>query len=563
MDDDDDGALLTPEAEVGGKREQEQLLTPESEREKRVRGGGSKGKASTEQPKTQPPAATASDGTNGNKRKAEEDANGPAKRTDSGLEGNMNNYRKIKKVGVGAYGSVFMAENTETKEIVAVKVTSRNEDPVLGGFPLSLLREIGILRKLSHDNIVKIHEVSKTAAGDPLIVMEFCQSSLQELLNSRKHGLSFSEVKYVIRQILDATNHMHEKGILHRDLATKNVLFNLSGEIKVCDFGISRKAFGQDPEYGFLPAKDLENPNMIVSMPYRAIELLLGDNAYGPALDVWSCGCILGEILLCQGGKRQTLFGGEPGNPNKTPQTTVEAIFEMLGKPTDETWPGFSKLSLLKEYAKTSARIEKAKAHKEVGEERAFLRKFFMSGDGQCATQKYSLTESCFDLMGKLLTLCPADRNTAREALTHRLFTDKPYPEWHAWHWALADKDISKADQMRKAATSPPLGDERSAQDLLREISKEEDRRKGPEKDPDTGKTLQEKTKEALLKRANDKKMAEEKKAAALKAAAEKKAAASEKLPPGWTKHFSASKQKYYYHDQKTGQNRWDPPPKR
>eukprot|EP00420_Gonyaulax_spinifera_P020542 CAMPEP_0197908352 /NCGR_PEP_ID=MMETSP1439-20131203/66687_1 /TAXON_ID=66791 /ORGANISM="Gonyaulax spinifera, Strain CCMP409" /LENGTH=69 /DNA_ID=CAMNT_0043529841 /DNA_START=30 /DNA_END=235 /DNA_ORIENTATION=- len=69
--------------------------------------------------------------------------------------------------------------------------------------------------------------------------MEFCQSSLLELIHSQKHDLSFSEIKYIIRQVLDATGHLHAHGILHRDLATKNVLFNLSGEIKVCDFGIS------------------------------------------------------------------------------------------------------------------------------------------------------------------------------------------------------------------------------------------------------------------------------------------------------------------------------------
>lgn len=164
----------------------------------------------------------------------------------------------MEKVGVGAYGSVFRAKCIETNAIVALKETTRAEDVRLGGFPLSLLREISILRRVNHENIVQIIEVVSTHEGNPLLVMEFCQASLLELLHSPVHDLSFSEVKYIIRQVLDATSHLHHHGILHRDLATKNVLFNLSGEIKVCDFGISRMAFGYDDEFGFVSAEDLE-----------------------------------------------------------------------------------------------------------------------------------------------------------------------------------------------------------------------------------------------------------------------------------------------------------------
>jgi len=99
-------------------------------------------------------------------------------------------YRKIEKVGVGAYGNVFKAENCETKEIVAIKVTFRQEDPLVGGFPVSLLREIGILKRVRHENIVQIHEVAHTPQGDPLVVMEFCQASLLELIHSQKTCLS-------------------------------------------------------------------------------------------------------------------------------------------------------------------------------------------------------------------------------------------------------------------------------------------------------------------------------------------------------------------------------------
>lgn len=475
--------------------------------------------------------------------------------------------KKIKKVGVGAYGSVFLAENTETKELVAIKTTARAEDPVLGGFPLSLIREIMILKRCQHENIVKIHEVAQTPSGEPLIVMEYCQSSLLELLNSRQHGLSFSEVKYVIRQILDATRHMHDKGILHRDLATKNVLFNLSGEIKVCDFGISRMSFGQDPEYGFLPATKMEDPNMIVSIPYRAIELLLGQRAYGPALDVWAAGCILGEILLCQGGKRRTFFGGDPegpGGPNKTPQQFVEEIFSILGKPTEKRWPRFSDLPLYRTsfdvYLRSSSKLEVAyRDHNLRGcdDERACARAFFTVGAGKCVMNKYSLSENCFDLLGGLLCFDPQARLSPGDALSHAFFTEKPLPEWHKWHWELASKDIARGGDMRKQ--SKDGADE--AQTLLRHLSQDTvpGEKGASEKAP---KSAKEQHMEALRERANEKKQVEEKRKAI--AAAEKAMAAqkTEQLPPGWTKHWSSSKQRYYYHDKSTAQNSWSAPKK-
>lgn len=547
----DDSPLLTPEAAP------ERLLTPEAERV--GNGRASAAGAGQEQARS---------GASGKRKGIEETQEDDLKRSDSTLSvmsrtSSAEKYKRIKKVGKGAYGNVFMSENTETKEIVAVKVTSRMEDPILGGFPLSLLREICILKRLKHDNIVKIFEIAATPSGDPLIVMEYCQSSLLELLNSRQHGLSFSEVKYVIRQVLDATNYMHERGILHRDLATKNVLFNLSGEIKVCDFGISRVAFGQDEEHGFVSAADMENPNMIVSLPYRAIELLLGQCNYGPALDVWAAGCIMGEILLCQGGNRRTFFGGEQGNPNKTPQSTCQEIFYICGKPNEETWPGFNKLPLLKNYCGSGLQMERPKGQTGIGEERDFIRKFFLSGEGKAATQKYSLTEGCFDLMGGLLTLDPARRMTAADALKHSFFDQKPMPEWHAWHWALASNDIPRGDDMRKQEGDK--GDD--ARRMLRALEKSSGQVQVEGAKDEEGKevktmSLKEKTKFDMDRRATEKKQLEEKKKEAQRAA-EKKKADSEKMPPGWTKHWSSSKQRYYYHDGKSGQNQWVPPTSR
>eukprot|EP00811_Abedinium_folium_P020055 NODE_2901_length_2124_cov_14.278418.p1 GENE.NODE_2901_length_2124_cov_14.278418~~NODE_2901_length_2124_cov_14.278418.p1 ORF type:complete len:621 (+),score=212.95 NODE_2901_length_2124_cov_14.278418:238-1863(+) len=514
-------------------------------------------------------------------------------------------YRKMDRVGVGAYGSVYKAERVETDEVVAIKVTSRVEDPVLGGFPLSLLREIGILRRVSHESIVQMYEVAATPEGNPLIVMEFCQASLLELLHSPRHDLSFSEVKYIIRQVLDATACLHRHGVLHRDLATKNVLFNLSGEVKVCDFGISRMAFGNDEELGYVSATELEDPNMVVSLPYRAIELLLGERRYGPALDIWAVGCILGEILLCKSGRLQTLFGGDPARPNKTPQMVVEDIFNLLGRSTEETWPGFTRLPLLK--ALSSAKTACAVAHTATNAERIRVRRFFLSGDGACAHAKYCLTESCFDLFAGLLSLCPDRRVTAEEAAKHGFFGEKPAPEWHAWHWAKVSSEIPRGDDMRRQ------GSAEDTRRLLRELSRRDSEKVAADDEAAARShiSLKERTREALEKRAERaqaaaaaKEKAAERRAAAVVAAAAAKqkalqaaaAAATTRagagagaratapggerggsgggggsggatggdsgaaLLPGWTKHWSQSRNRYYYHDESTGANQWHAP---
>jgi serine/threonine protein kinase len=552
----EDSPLLTPDApgdrgvQRGGRKvvEEDPLFTPEDER------GNKLGKRKHSEPE------------------------GPLQRSETSQSGwppfvgrtvsaspagspSAERYKKIKKVGVGAYGSVYMAQNVETEEIVAVKQTSRKEDPVWQGFPLSLLREIAILRSCKHPSIVQLHELWHPPSGDPLMVMEYCQSSLLELLNSRSHdhNLSFSEVKYIIRQVLDATRHMHEKGILHRDLATKNVLFNLSGEIKVCDFGISRFAFGEDEEFGFVSARKMEPPNMIVSLPYRAVELLLGQEDYGPALDIWSAGCILGEILLCQGGVRRTFFGGNPERPNKTDTAIVEEIFLICGRPTEQTWPRFTRLPWLSRHIKDSQRqLDRLPAHTGDGtcEERLFLRKFFVSGSGKGAHTKYHLSEACLELLGGLLTLCPAKRFTAEDALKHSFFSEKPTPEWHAWHWALAKDEIARGDDMKRQEKDE-LDTKAS---LLRRLSTEDGG--GVEVDGEKVKSVKERAKEALERRASEKKLQEERRLAAAAAQQQQQrgGAGDERMPHGWTKHWSSSKQCYYYHDASTGKNQWHAP---
>eukprot|EP00928_Gymnodinium_smaydae_P002368 TRINITY_DN10840_c0_g1_i2.p1 TRINITY_DN10840_c0_g1~~TRINITY_DN10840_c0_g1_i2.p1 ORF type:complete len:192 (-),score=54.55 TRINITY_DN10840_c0_g1_i2:54-629(-) len=182
-------------------------------------------------------------------------------------------------------------------------------------------------------------------------------------------------------------------------------------------------------------------------------------------------------------------------------------------------------------------------------EERMFLRKFFASGAGKCAHSKYSLTEACFDLLGSLCTLCPEKRQTAKDALKHNFFAEKPMPEWHAWHWAMGNSEIARGNDVKRQERD--AGDDARA--MLRKLSSnfEDSGAPGEAKGAGQPKTMKERRLEELERRANEKRQQEERRKAARK---------EEELPPGWTKHWSSSKQRYYYHDSATGENRWSPP---
>ena len=300
-----------------------------------------------------------------------------------------NKYKKLEKVGAGSYGSVYKAVNKSTGELVAIKEqkVQQYED-----FPINVLREVQILRRLDHTNIVKLHEVVQTKNDELVLVLEFCHSSLYDLLRSNEQKLAISEMKYISLQLLEAITYMHDRGVLHRDLATKNVLINYSGEIKVCDFGISRLAFAFDAEFGLVSSSCLEDPNTIVTLPYRAIELLLGECCYGSPLDVWSIACIIGEMLLYQIDKRKPFFAGR-----------------------DET-------SMVKEILRTLGH--------EQGGEIAYIKHFFKYGEVRRVHADYNIADQFYDLLGSLFRLSPTRRLQAANACKHSWFTEKPAPKW-------------------------------------------------------------------------------------------------------------------------------------
>jgi cell division cycle 2-like protein len=199
-------------------------------------------------------------------------------------------FDRLNHIEEGSYGYVSRAREEATGEIVAIKKlkldTARD-----AGFPVTALREIQCLNAAKHRHIVQLREVVNgegSARGDVYIVMEFLEHDLKTLQEDMEEPFMPSEVKTLMLQLGSAVEFLHEHWILHRDLKTSNILMNNRGEIKLADFGMAR--FCGDP-----PPENLTQ--LVVTLWYRSPELLLGATTYDSSVDMWSLGCIFGELL--------------------------------------------------------------------------------------------------------------------------------------------------------------------------------------------------------------------------------------------------------------------------
>ncbi|GAM40238.1 hypothetical protein TCE0_038f12424 [Talaromyces pinophilus] len=207
----------------------------------------------------------------------------------------VDNYERLNHIEEGSYGLVSRAKDLATGEIVALKKLKIDNAP--DGFPVTGLREIQTLQRARHINVVNLREiVMGNSMNDVYLVMDFLEHDLKTLLDDMQEPFLPSETKTILQQILSATEFLHSNWILHRDLKTSNLLLNNRGEVKLADFGMARY-FG-DPKPAHLT-------QLVVTLWYRAPELLLGAERYGAEIDMWSVGCIFGELL-----RKEPLFQG-------------------------------------------------------------------------------------------------------------------------------------------------------------------------------------------------------------------------------------------------------------
>ena len=297
-------------------------------------------------------------------------------------ESTKKDYQKIEKLGSGAYGTVYKALMKKNQKIVAVKRIKINLDTE--GIPSSALREISILRNLHHENIEKILDIITTDTK-LYMVLEFIEFDLQsffEKLSQEPKITNYSHeelIKIILKQILKGVEYLHSKKIIHRDLKPQNVLINKELTIKLADFGLSRKLSFEKRPY----------TQEVLSLWYRAPELLLGSNIYNEAIDIWSIGCIFGFLIL-----KNTLFEGE----NEIDQ--LNKIMKFLGTPNFSQIPYYYNFNL-----------------------NNYQFMYYPQSDFR---EKFNnFDENGIDLLKKMLNYDPELRISCKEALAHPYFINK------------------------------------------------------------------------------------------------------------------------------------------
>lgn len=291
-------------------------------------------------------------------------------------------YEKIKFIGEGQFATVFMARDTLTDKIVAIKKIKRgNIQDTRDGINRTALREIKLLQELNHENVISLLDVYGKDSGISL-VFEKLEVDLEDILRSSTIILTPSHIKSYILMTLRGLEYLHSNFILHRDLKPNNLLLNENNILKIADFGLAR-TFGS-------PSRVYTH--QVVTRWYRAPELLYGSKMYGTGIDIWAVGCILAELFL-----RNPIFPGD------TDLETLDKIITVLGPPTERNWHGVTDLP---DYVE-----------------------FKSSSNGVPFTEIFTaVNQEGIDLLSSLLKLCPAKRCDCTKALKMPYFHKPPYP---------------------------------------------------------------------------------------------------------------------------------------
>lgn len=230
-----------------------------------------------------------------------------------------------KPLGEGTYGKVFKAIQKQTGDSVAmkkIKLDSRDE-----GVPISAIREIAIIKALDHPNIVKLLDVLCSPSRLELIY-ELVDTDLKKFMKCVNFRLSPKNIRNLQFQLCRGIDFCHTRRVLHRDIKPQNLLINRSSRLlKIADFGLARACILPLPQY----TRD------VATIWYRAPELLLGSSLYSIPVDLWAVWCVLGEMAT-----------GAPLFPGDSEIGTIFKVFQKLGTPTADQWPGVVNLPCFK-----------------------------------------------------------------------------------------------------------------------------------------------------------------------------------------------------------------------
>lgn len=284
----------------------------------------------------------------------------------------MTEYKKICKIGEGTYGVVYKAMDNHEKIWALKKIRLETEEE---GIPSTAIREISLLKELHHPNIVRLEDVFHTEKRLTL-VFEYLDQDLKKLLDGSDSGLDKGTIQSYLYQLLDGVAYCHAHRVLHRDLKPQNLLINREGKLKLADFGLAR-AFG-------IPVRQYTHE--VVTLWYRAPDVLMGSKQYSTPVDIWSVGCIFAEMV-----------NGRPLFPGTSDSDQLMRIFKTLGTPDQESWPGIVQLPEWKP-------------------------DFPPNEPKNLAEIVPSLDDDGVDLLRSMLQFDPTKRVSARDALKHDYF---------------------------------------------------------------------------------------------------------------------------------------------
>lgn len=231
-------------------------------------------------------------------------------------------YAKLASLGDGSSGSVIKAQD-KTGFVVAMKRLKQSNRSI-GCLVKEVFREINILKSLDHDNIIKLFDVATSPDLHLYLILEYCPYSLDKYIDSYRDAacnIPHPQIKAIARQMFKGLNYLHQNFIVHRDIKPPNLLISSNGVLKIIDFGLSKRIIHDNK---------LMTPGMM-TLWYQPPEILLQAPSYGIGVDLWSAGCVLGELL-----KRSPLLPGK-GDINQ-----LTLIVDLIGKPTPKIWPGMT-----------------------------------------------------------------------------------------------------------------------------------------------------------------------------------------------------------------------------